>query len=498
METASITTKVYNVSLILYNDTHKMMLSILKIRRSGLDLTYIAVFFAAIVTIMGVNIVYVRTQNILKERLRERLISIASTAAIQFSYTDINSIKNRLDIGKKELREMTDNMRKIRDANENLKFIYLLRKTDDIDKKIFIADADTLALLAEIDGNQNGQLDDEEVPPQPGDEYDTSKLPALNAAFEGVATADYDLNTDQWGTFLSGYAPIYNQDNEVIAVLGIDVDVSDFNLLVRATLLPFIFLSGILLITLFGLTIFVTSVWKNRVEIVKEIDQQKDELLGIVSHQLATPVSSIKWYTEMMADGDLGKITKTQKDHLKSMQAVISNLSDLVSMILDVSRIQLGRVRVEKEKMDINILLNEIFEVIQPKAKEKSISLKIKYPSKIPPVFLDKRYTRMTIENLLTNAIKYVPNKGNVEFNLTYNRQKIFCNVKDNGCGIPKAEQEKIFGKLFRASNVRNSIDGNGFGLFVAKGAIEAQGGKIWFTSEENKGTTFFIELPFH
>lgn len=476
----------------------KPMFSITKIKRSWLDLTYVAVLFAAIVTVVGVNIVYTRTQNILKERLQERLISIASTAAIEFTNININSIENRVDIGKKELRETTDKMRRIRDANKNLKFIYLLRETDDINKKVFIADADTLAALSEIDANQNGQLDEEEIPPQPGDEYDTSELPALNAAFEGAATADSDLNSDQWGTFLSGYAPIYDQNRKVIAVLGIDVEVSDFNVLVRATLLPFIFLSGTLLIVLLGLTIFVTSVWRNRVEIVKEIDQQKDELLGIVSHQLATPVSSIKWYTEMMADGDLGKISKEQKNHLKSMQAVISNLSDLVSMILDVSRIQLGRVRVEKEKMDLNILLKEIFEVIEPKAKEKSINLKIKYPKKIPTVFLDKRYTRMTIENLLTNAIKYVSNKGDVEFNLTYDKKKIFCNIKDNGCGIPKAEQSKIFGKLFRASNVRNSVDGNGFGLFVAKGAIEAQGGKIWFTSEENKGTTFFIELPLH
>jgi signal transduction histidine kinase len=73
---------------------------------------------------------------------------------------------------------------------------------------------------------------------------------------------------------------------------------------------------------------------------------------------------------------------------------------------------------------------------------------------------------------------------------------KLSCEVRDTGCGIPKAEQEKIFGKLFRASNVRNSVEGNGFGLYVAKGAIEAQGGKIWFESEEGKGTAFFIELP--
>ena len=102
----------------------------------------------------------------------------------------------------------------------------------------------------------------------------------------------------------------------------------------------------------------------------------------------------------------------------------------------------------------------------------------------------------MTIENLLSNAVKYTPEKGEVDFTVTITGNTLHCVVKDTGVGIPKADQEKIFGKLFRASNVRNTVDGNGFGLYVAKGAVEAQGGKIWFESEEGKGTTFFVELP--
>jgi len=229
---------------------------------------------------------------------------------------------------------------------------------------------------------------------------------------------------------------------------------------------------------------------------LKELDRQKDELMSIVSHQLAAPVTSMKWYLEMFAEGDLGSLQEEQKESVGTMQGIAVNLADLVSMILDVSRIQLGRIHIDATSLDLNGFFKEILATITPKAMEKEISFTVNVPADLPTAMLDKRYTRMTIENLLTNAIKYTPAKGAVDLLVQHKDGKLYCAVKDSGCGIPKAEQDKIFGKLFRASNVRNTVDGNGFGLYVAKGAIEAQGGKIWFASEEGKGTTFSVELP--
>lgn len=229
---------------------------------------------------------------------------------------------------------------------------------------------------------------------------------------------------------------------------------------------------------------------------LKELDKQKDELLGIVSHQLATPVSSMKWYLEMLNDGDIGPISNEQKEHVKSMMGVASNLSDLVGMILDVSRIQLGRMHIEKQELNLDSFYKEIIEIIEPKAKEKKVNLVVKMPATFPAAMLDKRYTHMTIENLLSNAVKYTPENGSVEFTVSIKGNMMTVTVKDTGVGIPKTEQDKIFGKMFRASNVRNTVDGNGFGLYVAKGAVEAQGGKISFSSTEGKGTTFTVQLP--
>jgi signal transduction histidine kinase len=177
-------------------------------------------------------------------------------------------------------------------------------------------------------------------------------------------------------------------------------------------------------------------------------------------------------------------------------QKTRSHVAGLVTMILDVSRIQLGKMKVEPQPLDLNAFFKEILDVIEPKASEKKVQFEKTVPANLPTVLLDKRLTRMTVENLLTNAVKYTPEKGNVKFVIEKRGNTLYCEVRDTGCGIPKNEQDKIFGKLFRASNVRNAVEGNGFGLYVAKGAIESQGGKIWFESAEGKGTAFFIELP--
>jgi len=231
-------------------------------------------------------------------------------------------------------------------------------------------------------------------------------------------------------------------------------------------------------------------------ENLKELDRQKDELMSIVSHQLAAPITSIKWYLELFKEGDLGALQKEQQESVVTMQHIAAGLADLVGMILDVSRIQLGRVRIEPTPLDLGECCREILATVEPKALEKKQKFEKDVPASLPVAMLDKRYTRMTIENLLTNAIKYTPEGGTVRFSVELHGDKLLCSVKDTGCGIPKADQSKIFGKLFRASNVRNTAEGNGFGLYVAKGAIEAQGGRIWFESEEGKGTTFFVEVP--
>lgn len=463
------------------------------------------VLFVLVITAAMSWFLYEHTVKLLTENLRERLLSITITAVSNIDYKDIQSLQVEEDWKKPEWTRVVKQLKRTKDNNKNIVFMYIFRKTkSDPTKMEFVADAESINPYVnldedpsnDVDANNDGivEADGADNLQWPGQEYPEPPEESF-LAYDGPLT-NRELYEDSYGQVLTGYAPIKDEDGNTIAVLATDIKANDFFTVTRQTLFPFLGFIIFLTFTILVLSTVLIKIWNKRVELVVELDRQKDELLSIVSHQLATPVSSVRYYLEMLLDGDMGELTKEQKEHLKTMQGVTVNLSDLVSMILDVSRIQLGRVKIEKQELDLNSFYKEILEIIEPKAKEKGVTLNVKMPTSFPKAMLDKRYTHMTVENLLSNAVKYTPKGGKVEFLVELRGRNMYCEVKDTGCGIPKADQDKIFGKLFRASNVRNSVDGNGFGLYVAKGAVEAQGGKIWFESQEGKGTTFFIDVP--
>ena len=447
---------------------------------------------------------YEHTVNLLTDNLRQRLLSIGITQAANIDYRDLEALQVESDWQKPEWAKVTQQLKKAKDTNENIVFMYVFRKKkNDPAQMEFVADAESSNPYAntdddptnDVDANGDGivEADGADQLQWPGQEYPTPPEEAF-MAYDGPLT-NKELYADAYGEVLTGYAPIRDSNGNVIAVLGTDIKAGEFLTVTRQTLYPFLLFIVFLIAAITILSAGLIKIWNKRVELFAELDRQKDELLSIVSHQLAAPVTAIKWYLELLLD-DGDNLTKEQKDNMKSMQSITVDLADLVTMILDVSRIQLGRMKTEPQPLDMNEFFREILDVIDPKAKEKPVHFVKNMPKTLPTILLDKRLTRMTVENLLTNAVKYTPKDGNVTLKVELRGDTMYMEVCDTGCGIPKADQGKIFGKQFRASNVRNTIDGNGFGLYVAKGAIESQDGKIWFESEEGKGTTFFIELP--
>jgi len=457
----------------------------------------VAVVASCVLLAAGITyILYNYTRVLLKERMQERLVAIVSTAARTFEVSDIQAIEgNELDIGKPELERIVGQLGAMRETNPDITYAYMMRRTDDPNVVAFVADADSLLSAEELDINDDGEVDDTEVAPLPGDLFDVNEYPTLNYEAFYHPVAANELEEDQWSVQLSAYAPIFDSAGDTVAIVGIDVTIENFKQRTQTMLLPFLLFIFFLIVLLTLLTLLLIRFYGERVRAMREIDRQKDELLSIVSHQLATPVSSAKWYLEMLQDGDVGKLTPKQGEHVHSIQGIAENLTDLVSMILDVSRVQLGRMQVDREALDLSEFFKEILTVIEPKAEEKKVKFSVSIPEKLPVAMLDRRLMRMTLENLLSNAVKYTPEKGSVELRVTVKDSVLEYIVKDTGCGIPKAEQKKMFTKLFRASNVLN-VSGNGFGLFVAKGAVEAQGGSISFVSAEGEGTAFTVAVP--
>ncbi len=228
-----------------------------------------------------------------------------------------------------------------------------------------------------------------------------------------------------------------------------------------------------------------------------EIDRMKSDFISLASHQLRTPLSAIKTYSHMLLDGFMGPISPTQKKSLKTIVSASNRMNELISTLLNVSRIESGNVIVSPKNVNLNHLADEIVRELHLAIKTKHINLHVHAPKKPVIIQADNLITKEILINLLSNAVKYSPDGGDVTITVQPRKSTVIISVSDTGLGIPKASQPQIFTKFYRASNVvRRETTGTGLGLYLVKGLIDALGGKIWFESIENHGSTFYVRLP--
>lgn len=230
----------------------------------------------------------------------------------------------------------------------------------------------------------------------------------------------------------------------------------------------------------------------------KAIEKSKSEFVTIAAHQLRTPLSAIKWSLNALIDGDVGELSAEQKDIINKSYESNERMIILINDLLDVARIEEGRYLYKLAAAKLEDLVQIAMAPCKELATKRSINLEYKKsiaPS--PEVMVDNEKMILAIQNLIENAIKYTPVGGQVTINLKYDTNKVEFSVQDTGVGVTKEQQGRLFTKFFRASNVmRMETDGTGLGLFIVKNIIEAHGGRIWFQSQEGKGSTFSFSLP--
>ena len=242
---------------------------------------------------------------------------------------------------------------------------------------------------------------------------------------------------------------------------------------------------------IFGCVVVFRDVTRER-----EIDKMKTEFVSVASHQLRTPLTGIKWFTELILKT---KLSPKIKDYVNQIAISNERMVRLVGDLLNVSRIETGKkFEIILKEVDIISIVKNIIKEQLSAAEQKHISLVCSADAP-RELFLqvDELKIRQVFQNLLSNAIKYSKEKALIAVGCQRKKSEVVFFVEDNGIGIPKHQQNQVFSKFFRAENVMIvHTDGTGLGLYIVKAIVEAHGGKVWFESEEGKGTTFFFSLP--
>ncbi|MBI2475369.1 PAS domain S-box protein [Candidatus Uhrbacteria bacterium] len=228
-----------------------------------------------------------------------------------------------------------------------------------------------------------------------------------------------------------------------------------------------------------------------------QIDKAKSEFVSLASHQLKTPLTGIKWFTELLMDHTEQQLTKRQSELAKEISIANQRMITLVNALLNVSRIEMGTMKIEPKKINAEELANECVRLLMPRVKKNNQYLTKNFHLTQKFVINDRNLLAMIIQNILANAIQYTKSNGQIKFSLENKQDNLLLTISDTGIGIPLSAQEKIFTKLYRADNAKIfSPNGNGLGLYIVKSVLDYMNGKIWFTSTVGKGTTFYVSIP--
>ncbi|MFC1623725.1 ATP-binding protein [Candidatus Omnitrophota bacterium] len=232
-------------------------------------------------------------------------------------------------------------------------------------------------------------------------------------------------------------------------------------------------------------------------EELKRLNKEKSNFVSAVAHELRTPLTSIKGYASLLTRGKLGELSPEQKERLEKIDKHSDSLAHLVNNLLDIARIESGRVQMEIKEISIKELLDSIVDIITPQIKDKKISLKVNAKTKVDKIKADPGQLERVFLNLLSNATKFTPEKGKITIYIEEKGSSIEFGIEDSGIGIAKQDLEKVFEEFFRTRNAQDQkIKGTGLGLSLVKKIVAAHKGRIWVDSELGRGTKFSFTIP--
>lgn len=292
--------------------------------------------------------------------------------------------------------------------------------------------------------------------------------------------------------------PILNSDGQVVAVLTSSVLTTDAQKLINSAFAKsFVFLvvSIIIIVFLlfrhFRLVGYIQLLAKQR-----ELNQTMTDFLSVATHELKAPTSIMKGYIANVIDGTAGPINDEAKDQLSVALSQVDRLNNLVQDLLNVSRVEQGRVEYKIESVDTTAIISTIIRTYRPIAEAKGLQLIFEPNLEIPAAKSDSGRVQEIFTNLIDNAIKYTPS-GSVTVSQIYDTHTVTTTISDTGLGMNKEDQKRLFQRFYRVKTEKTKeINGTGLGLWIIKQYIEAMGGSISLNSAEGKGSDFTVTLP--
>lgn len=227
----------------------------------------------------------------------------------------------------------------------------------------------------------------------------------------------------------------------------------------------------------------------------KAIDRMKSEFISVASHELRTPMTSIKGSVDLILSGFAGDISTDTQELLEIAQKNCDRLVRLINDILDLAKIEAGQIKLKRGPLDMKEAAHRAIRGVKALADQNTVSLLVDSPGQLPPIEADRDRIDQVLTNLLSNAIKFSPPKGQVRIHISRVDEWVETAVIDQGCGISEADLPKVFGK-FQQVGESSSKGGTGLGLAIAQALVNEHGGKIWLESKENVGTRFIFRLP--
>lgn len=235
---------------------------------------------------------------------------------------------------------------------------------------------------------------------------------------------------------------------------------------------------------------------QREMEKAASVARLKDEFVFIATHELRTPITAIRGFLELVSEAE-GDFPADIQEYLDSIKSASDHMNELVNNLLEIARSDADATKIDTQVVDIAPVINEILKEVDSLVQKKGVKVNMNNFKGGVKILADAAKLKEALVNLISNGIKYNKDNGVLEISALREEDTVIIEIRDTGLGIPKVEQEKIFGKFYRATNTRvNEILGTGLGLFITRMLVEKMGGEITFSSVEGEGTTFAISFP--